>query len=395
MTPEKVPARVIHLPVQIPIEGLTVESPIEILSDQSGKVVTTLDGRLQKGLQDFLTRNYNPIASVVVVDAVTGHVLALVQGRDPRKWGSSVHTALYTGFPAASVFKIVPAAAALQVASVNPQAITGLTGGCANVNPKGVWLRNTPPHKHQMISLERAFAFSCNSFFAKLAVQQVGMGLIQKYAERFGWGASIPADFFIPESPIHIPEAASSDIQTVGRFAAGFGTVGLSAVHAAWLNLAIANDGKPMPLRIFARDGFSPLTAARENFFDEETSHKMRLMMHKTVSYGTARGTFRKRRYRKLVEHVGGKTGSLTVHTPQGRITWFAGLMPIDKPEVIVSSVVLNDGNKWHIRGPDLAAEALWLWFQQRNYQFEKDRLESITKLDPDNPERLVQKVKF
>jgi cell division protein FtsI/penicillin-binding protein 2 len=342
-------------------------------------IVTTLHARLQKNLQDFIKKHNEPIASVVVVEVKTGRILALAQGRNPKKWGSTVHTGLYPGFPAASIFKVVPTAAALEVVQIDPTINMSSPDRCGTVNPRGLWMYNFAPKKIHGMNLETAFANSCNSFFAKLAVQYVGMGLIGEFAEKFGWGHLIPADFYIPLSPIDLPVAGASNIQTVGRFAAGFGRVGLSPVHAAWFNLLIANKGKAQALRI-NKDENSTFTeeVKSQAIIDEATSWKIRQIMHKTVVSGTARGVFHRKRYRKLLSQVGGKTGTLTSHELKAQITWFAGLMPYENPEIIVSSVVVVDSDRWHIRGVDLAAEAFYQWFTLKAEK-EKAVLQSLS----------------
>ena len=369
----------IALPLELP-EVIDENQAIFLPVADGQRVLTTLDPRLQKALQDFIKKQDNPIASVVVVEVKTGRILALAQGREPRKWGATVHTGLYPGFPAASIFKLVPTSAALQVVHIDPTSNLSANDGCSNVNPHGLWMYNFSPGKTDGMSLENAFAHSCNSFFAKLALQYVGMGLISQFADKFGWGHPIPADFYIPLSPIDLPLAGASNIQTVGRFAAGFGRVGLSPVHAAWFNLLIANKGQPQPLRITTSPNVILTSEIRSHTgLDEATSWKIRQIMHKTVVSGTARGVFHRKRYRKIMPFVGGKTGTLTSQELKAQVTWFAGLMPYENPEVIVSSVVVLDGDKWRIRGPDLAAEAFYQWLLLKNDEEPKLRLQSLS----------------
>lgn len=372
----------LELPLDLP-EIVNENQVISIPAKDGQLIPTTIDNRLQKGLQDFLKQQNSPIAAVVVVEVKTGHILALVQGRDPKKWGSPVHTALYPGFPAASIFKLVPTTAALEVVHIDPTNRLSPPDKCSTVNPHGLWLDKFAPgnSNYEGMSLERAFAFSCNSFFAKLAVQYVGMGLISKYAEKFGWGITIPADFLVPRSPIDLPAAASSNIQTVGRFAAGFGRVGMSPIHAAWFNLTIANKGQTQQLRISADNNLINLGPFQtQTMMDEETSLKIRRISHQTVQYGTARAAFHRKRFRLIAPYVGGKTGTLNSQELKAQITWFTGSMPFENPEVIVSSVVALENGRWRIRGADLAAEALFQWSQRNNFQSAKNPLETTRK---------------
>ncbi|MEZ4741872.1 MAG: penicillin-binding transpeptidase domain-containing protein [Bdellovibrionota bacterium] len=278
----------------------------------------------------------------------------MAQGEDTTTWGQQGHTALYTGFPAASIFKNVTAASALDILSFDEDKQIGLRGGCASVHSRGIWLKDIPPSRHYRMTLRLAYGRSCNGFFAKMAVNEVGLGSIEEYASRFGWGHIIPTDFKLKASPIIAPKAAESSIHTVGRFAAGFGLVGLSAMHAAWFTVAIANDGVPKKLTLFT-DTPAPINYYEHRLFAKETGVKLRdINMKKTTNGGTASSVFRKRRYRKLKSLVGGKTGTLNGNAPKGLTNWFTGIMPLDNPEIAIAAVTVT-GDLWFIKGPYLA----------------------------------------
>ena len=177
-------------------------------------------------------------------------------------------------------------------------------------------------------------------------------------AEKFGWnGKPISADFAVLPSPIKVPNPATSSAHRVGKFAAGFGNVGLSVAHAAWQMLAITNQGVPMPLRFFSyKLPENPKPADR--IMSVETSKELLEIMDATILGGTATSAFKKGRYRRLRRDLGGKTGTLTGSHPKGVTTWFAGAYPIDNPEVVVVSVVVLK-DLWHIKAANLAAEAI------------------------------------
>ena len=324
----------------------------------------TLDRELQEGLTRYLRRHGSPIAAAVVVEVATGRILAMVQGRDPTSWGARVHSALYEGFPAASLFKIVPTIAAIELTRIEPSTRLGLTGGCSQVHPRGFWLREVRPLRPHSISLDRAFANSCNSFYAKIALKYLGVGVLNQYAHRLGWGEELPTDFQLEPSPISPPKAPMSTIHNIGRYAAGFGNVGLSPMHAAWINLVIARDGQSVPLKIFSDQ--DPTRAFQGGF---ESPHlipaagslKLRKMMHTTVRSGTAASAFRQPGMGHIKRQAGGKTGTLSCQNPEGLATWFSGMMPWRSPEIVVSSLVVN-GQRWIIKGSHLAAEAFRLW---------------------------------
>ena len=341
----------------------------------------TINYEIQKRLENYIKIHGNPIAAVVIVDVRSGHILSLAQGKKPEKWGSLTHTALYEGFPAASLFKIVPALAALDFGDIESDSIFGIRGGCSKVHPSGIWLRDVKPTRYHKMTLSRAFANSCNSFFAKLTLQYLGVGILNSYAKKLGWDGKIPTDFELKSSPLNFPTPSRSALHTVGRYAAGFGMVGLSPVHAAWINLLIARDGDPVSIKIFADKDHDTLLNNSLNVdhwsLDDQTTYNLRQIMKGTVRYGTAASAFRPWKYRKIRKIAGGKTGTLTSKAPKGKATWFAGLMPIEKPEVVISAIVLN-GNRWVIKGSHLAAEGLRLW---EKYRFSNKKIETSSNI--------------
>jgi len=321
----------------------------------------TIDPRLQKHLEVFLQDRADPISSVIVVEVATGRVLAMAQGRHPEKWEAKEHSALYSNFPAASLFKTVVAAAAIEVAGVDPLDSQVLWGGCGNVNRSGVWLRDDEFGRANRLSLRSGYGRSCNGLFAKLGVNVLGLNTIATYANRLGWNEVTDADFVIPISPISIPDPKTSSIHTVGRFAAGFGDVGASVAQQAWQMLALANGGVSRPLILLQENLPKASASVGRRVVEQQTAEILKSIMDASTNGGTASGAFRKPKYRKLKELAGGKTGTLTGKKPFGVTSWFAGMMPMNNPQVVVVAVVVLD-KLWHIKGPDLAAEALWAY---------------------------------
>ena len=323
---------------------------------------TTLDPALQERLTSYLADSHSPVAGVVVADVHTGSILAMAQGRRPEAWGGRTHTALHAGFPAASLFKTIVTTAAFEVADLDANASIGLTGGCSHVRETGEWMRDHSPNDRSRMSLRTAFGKSCNGFFAKIGVNELGIGIITEFARRFGWETGVPADFKMDKSPFHPPVPQTASAHTVGSFAAGFGKVGLSAAHAAYIMLTIANRGAVVPLRLFRDSPLPPPVAERRRIFGEDTADRLSSVLDASVKSGTSAFAFRRGKYRRIQDIVGGKTGTLTGTAPHGLTTWFAGLAPKTAPDVVVGSVVLLEGN-WHIKGPNLAAEGLWSYF--------------------------------
>ena len=112
------------------------------------------------------------------------------------------------------------------------------------------------------------------------------------------------------------PAPASSSTHAVGSFAAGFGKVGLSAVHAAHLMMTVAHRGHPMPLRLF-KD--TPVSDPKQTppIYSATTGERLNTLLDSAVKGGTASYAFRRGKYKKLRNFVGGKTGTLTGTSPR------------------------------------------------------------------------------
>lgn len=328
-------------------------------------LATTINPALQAHLTAFLIDSHAPIAAIVVADAHTGSILAMAQGRRPEEWGGKSHSALHAAFPAASVFKTVVTTAAFEIADFDGDVPLGLTGGCSHVRETGDWLYEKEPTAVSRMSLRTAFGKSCNGFFAKIGVNHLGIGIITNFARRYGWETGVPADFKMERSPFLPPVPQNSSTHTVGRFAAGFGKVGLSAAHAAYIMLSIANRGVPVPLRLFRNTALPLPIEQRPRIFSEVTASRLSYILDASVRGGTASFAFRHGKYRKLHDLVGGKTGTLTGSAPKGITTWFAGMAPVAAPEIVVASVVVLD-ERWHIKAPNLAAEGFWAYFDDK-----------------------------
>lgn len=351
-----------QIPVSLPMEQ---DDGRIYLPDGNGQSrPTTIIPAIQHKLETFLLDSRSPIAAIVIMDIKTGSILAMAQGRDPEKWGGKTHTAIHANFPAASLFKTVVTSAAFETADIDPAKPEGLIGGCANVRESGEWMVEKRPEKSNQMNLRRAYGHSCNGYFAKMAVNHLGLGVITRMARNFGWEFPIPADFAIDKSPIKFPAAENSSTHTIGRFAAGFGHVSISAVHAAWTMAIVGNGGKATPVRLFS-DTPVPPHDTLVSAIAPETAAKLLNIMDATVQGGTASGAFKRSKYRKFRSFVGGKTGTLTGSSPKGITTWFAGVAPLDNPEIAIASVVVLD-ERWHIKAPNLAAEGVWAFYDYK-----------------------------
>ncbi|MCX6128099.1 MAG: penicillin-binding transpeptidase domain-containing protein [Proteobacteria bacterium] len=344
----------------------------------------TIIPSLQKSLQELLNQSNATLANVTVISVRTGEILASAEiNRYPSNdQDSNVPLITSPIFPAASIFKIVSAAAGFDEAL--PEALglpMRLPQGCSTEGNPELWLAEPKPLDHKInktiggndISVERAFCNSCNGFFANMAVKQIGLEKMIEYATKLGWtlesGTSFSADFQNEKSQIQPPRCEEKDRISqniyrgeIGQLAAGFGYAYLSPLHAAWISMVIGNNGRSIPIRIFKGSESWSKNSEAQQIISEETAKHLRHLMRLTVERGTATMAFKKPEFDGVRKIVGGKTGTLSMFDKSGISTWFTGLMPLDEPEIAVSAVVVNGyGEHRHrgvLKGKNLAAES-------------------------------------
>ncbi|HET7826988.1 MAG TPA: penicillin-binding transpeptidase domain-containing protein, partial [Anaeromyxobacter sp.] len=323
-----------------------------------GRAVLTIDPRLQERLERSLQNYRVPWGATVMLEAGSGRVLALAEHSDaePARKG----LALAPIAPAASVFKIVTAAALLE-RGVGPTDPVCYHGGKRRLQPR--LLADDPRRDRRCVSLAQAFGHSTNVVFAKLADRDLDAQALRATAERFLFNVPIAFPRAVEPSPANIPD----DPFGLANAAAGFGDVRLSPLHAALLASVVANGGLLVPPVLVDDVEGAPLVTppAPWRVVDENVASELGTMMRSTVTAGTARRVFRRTASGLRGVAVAGKTGSLADPSPFRDYTWFVGFAPAEKPEVVVASVVVN-GRLWHARAPMVAKEALEAFFATR-----------------------------
>jgi penicillin-binding protein A len=323
-----------------------------------GRAILTLDPRLQFRLERSLDGYRVPWGATVLLEPATGRVLALAEHSraEPGRRG----IALAALAPAASIFKMVTAAALLE-RGVGPDGEVCYHGGKRRLDPR--LLRDDPRRDRRCLSLAAAFGHSANVVFAKLADRDLDASTLKAVAERFLFNVPIPFSRPLEISTVHVPR----DPFGVANTAAGFGAVKLSPLHAALLAAIVANGGVFVPPVLVDEVVGAPLPPALAPWrvVDEEVAAGLGEMMRETVSAGTARRAFRRVASSLRGVEVAGKTGSLADASPYRDYSWFVGYAPAQNPVVAVATVIVND-RLWHARAPMVAREALEAFFATR-----------------------------
>jgi len=289
-------------------------------------VETTLDMDLQRSLLAALDTRTARYIAVVAVDPNTGRILAMA-GYD--RDGQSGNPCLDNRFPAASLFKIVTAAAAVQEANLNGASEVHFNGGRYTLYRSQIKEKVT--RYTTRIPLRDAFAGSVNPVFGKLGALRLGKDTMTRWAEAFGFNRPIP--FETPLAPSHFE--ASADTYHLAELASGFNRqTTVSPLHAALIAAATVNAGRlyePSAVARIVDAGGRVHYKSRPRLMgkpmEAATAAEIAAMMEASVRKGTCRkpfvGSSRDPVLQRLT--IGGKSGSIDNQDHSARIDWFAG----------------------------------------------------------------------
>jgi membrane peptidoglycan carboxypeptidase len=310
------------------------------ITPRNNVVFYTLDPNLQDFVASTVARADANHVAVVAMNPKTGAILAIA-GRSTSIPGIEYHS----GFPAASLFKVVTAAAAVEEAGITPDSLVQFRGGTYTLNQWN-YLPN-PRADRRFMSIGEAMGRSCNPVFGQIGLKYLDGTILIKYAEKFGLNRNLGLDVPLPRSTARIPQ---NDPFEFSRTSAGFGEVTLSPIHAAALVSGVGNDGLlPRPYlidRVTDSDGITLEKTEPENLqriVRPETSKTLLEMMRYTTTIGTSRREFMRGGRPALGDiEVAGKTGTLTGSNPQGLNNWFIGTAPIANPEIAVAVITVD-----------------------------------------------------
>jgi peptidoglycan glycosyltransferase len=299
---------------------------------------------LDPDLQEFVSRtvsqaNANHVA-IVALNPRTGAILAIA-GRSQTIPDIEYHA----GFPAASLFKVVTAAAAVEEAGIDPDSLVSFRGGTYTLNHFN-YLPN-PKVDRRIMSVGEALGRSCNPVFGRLGIKHLNGSILARYAQRFGFNRSLNLEVPMPSSSAQIP---TDDLFELSRTSAGFGEVRISPVHAAALVAGVANGGLlPRPYlidRVTDADGVTiekTQPEALQRIVQPETARSLVEMMRYTTTIGTSRREFMRGGRPALGDiEVAGKTGTLSGSNPPGLNNWFIGAAPLNNPELAVAVITVD-----------------------------------------------------
>lgn len=307
-----------------PVEAGIVQShPVRSLVDREAvRIITpevirrrslTLQWDLQDSISNLCRKNRTGLVSVTVLNPRTGEILAMY-GRDSS--GENCTLAL-NPYLAASLFKVVTAAAAIDYAGLSTSSTLSFTGSAHTLyksqitEKKNRWTTE--------VTLAKAFATSNNVIFGKIGAMTLGETPLLLTATRFGfWKPPVvdlectPSTVFIPETEFNLAELASG----YNRYTR------VSSVHAAQMASAVVNDGSMIRPKILRTSD-----TGLEKIMCRETADELRAMMCQTVRNGTFARAFSGAQKDPVLRGltIGAKSGTINGVDPEGRRCWFMG----------------------------------------------------------------------
>lgn len=333
------------------------------------KVKYTFDQDLQSNAEKLL-KSYKPdYGAVVAIDANTGKVLAMASYQKNKKFDDNL--TLKGSFPAASIFKIVTASAAVDKYQLSPNTLVFFNGGNYTLYKKNVmstqhnrWTRG--------MSIKEAFARSINTVFGRLTFEHLQPKDLEDYAIRYGFNQKIASDLPFENGFADIPNEKSFHLAEI---ASGYNKVTrMSPIQGAMIGASIAADGDmKVPYvvdQILGPDNevvfnAEPVTLAQT--LSADGAQKLRTMMEATIKQGTSRKSFRtlikNKKFKELV--MGGKTGSLTGDDPKGKVDWFVGYAIGDTEKIAIAALTVNV-QYWTVKSSYLAQSLFKVHFKEQ-----------------------------
>ncbi len=241
---------------------------------------------------------------------------------------SAVRLFLRNVFPAASIYKTITAAAAIEISRYTADTRVPVTGRSHTLYKSQLRKTINAPKE---IPFEDAYAQSINPVFGRIGMYGVGKRVFEEYNERFGFNAAIPFELPTDTSKVTVPDDTTYEM---AQLASGYNRkTSISPLHGALIASAVAEGGvMPCPRlvdSVASLDGqclYRSVPAQWKAPMSDSAAEELKAMMRQVVDSGTARRTFRllKRCNGADLLELGGKTGSIKVDS-LGNIEWFIG----------------------------------------------------------------------
>jgi len=290
------------------------------------RIDTSIDIALQSVLLKEMKQSIARSTGIVCMDPETGKILSMV-GFD--KSDASNNPCIDNRFPAASIFKIVTASAAIEECGFNLDSKLKFNGKRHTLYKSQLKERTNRYTRH--ITFQDAFAQSINPVFGKIGSLYLGKAVLEKYAAAFGFNRAIDFEIQFDPSPFTI----SDESYQWAEIASGFNReTKISPLHGALIASVIINQGKLIEptiidqiidekKQIIYRSNLVTINQA----IAPETSKAVGRLMETTIKSGTFKKSFKGYQHDKILSklNIGGKSGSIANRSHDARYDWFVG----------------------------------------------------------------------
>jgi cell division protein FtsI/penicillin-binding protein 2 len=260
---------------------------------------------------------------------------------------------------------VITAAAAIGRGKLSPESIISFNGMNHTLYRKNVFDPRVTRWTRFM-TVREAFAKSVNTVFARIGALFIGPGDLRQTAESFGFNRKIASDL-----PTEISHAAiTEDKWQIAEAASGYTQENtMSPLQGALIAAAVVNDGtmmEPYIVDAVLTDTGNSIYSARPQVagvpMSSATAGQIRRLMQETVAHGTARGAFKRFFHNGQEVEVGGKTGSLTGTSPEGKYDWFVGYAKNGTQRIAFAALTINK-KFWKVKSAYLARRAIESYF--------------------------------
>jgi cell division protein FtsI (penicillin-binding protein 3) len=336
--------------------GRVVEDVREQVPPVDGRdLQLSIDSKVQffayQKLRDAVIEHKAKAGSVVVLDAQSGEVLALVNypsyTPDKRVHLSGAqlrNRALTDTFEPGSTMKAFAVAAAMEQGLVQAETMIQTAPGRLTMGGSTI----SDAHPQGLLSVSQVIQKSSNVGTVKMAMQLQPREMWEYYA-RLGFGQKPQVPFPGTVSGRLRPYKTWRPIEQA-TMSYGYG-LSVSLFQLAHAYTVFARDGDLVPVSLLK----STEPAAGARVFSEKNAMAMRQMLHLVTQPG---GTAQKAQ--TIGYSVGGKTG--TTHKQEGKgyadkkyRGFFVGLAPVEKPRIVVA-VMIDEPSNGRYYGGDVAA---------------------------------------
>jgi len=337
-----------------------------VSNDHKFRVETSLNIELQNYLLSKLNTSTARYIGIVAMDPATGKILSMVSF---NKTDPSDNPCLDNRFPAASIFKIVTASAAIEKYGFSSDHVFTYNGMKHTLYKSQ--LRDRKSRYTNRITFKDAFAQSVNPVFGKIGSLYLGKDTLEEYAKAFGFNRDINFEIIVDPSCV----ALSDKPYQWAEIASGFNNkTKISPLHGAMMASAIINQGRLLEPTIIdrivnekGRIVYKGKLVAMNQVMAPNASQTLNRLMANTIAKGTGRKAFRRFRKDKILSrlNIGGKTGSIDNKIHDARYDWFVGFAEEKKgKEKIALSIIVAHEKYIGLRASYYARIAMKKYFE-------------------------------